>query len=127
METRTPRQLVEAYIEAYNRFDVAGMLGPLHDEVVFKNISNGEVNLTAADKAQFRAQAEHAEHYFSEREQRITEWQMAGDEVTVLIDYRAVAAVEFPNGLRPGGRLTMQGKSVFRFENGQIISIQDIS
>ena len=127
METRTPRQLVEAYIEAYNRFDVAGMLGPLHDEVVFKNISNGEVNLTTADKAQFRAQAEHAAHYFSEREQRITEWQMAGDEVTVLIDYRAVAAVEFPNGLRPGGRLTMQGKSVFRFENGQIISIQDIS
>ena len=127
METRTPRQLVEAYIEAYNRFDVAGMLGPLHDEVVFRNISNGEVNLTTADKVQFRAQAEYAAHCFSEREQRITEWQMSGDEVTVLIDYRAVAAVEFPNGLRPGGRFTMQGRSVFRFENGQIISIQDIS
>ncbi len=127
METRTPQQLVEAYIEAYNRFDVAGMVGPLHEEVVFRNISSGEVNLTTVGKEQFRAQAEQATPYFSEREQRITEWQTAGDEVTVLIDYRAVAAIEFPNGLQPGALLTLQGKSVFRFESGQIISIEDIS
>lgn len=127
METRTPQQLVEAYIEAYNRFDVAGMLGPLHEAVVFRNISNGEVNLTTAGKEQFRAQAEQAKQYFSEREQRVTEWQAAGDEVTVLIDYCAVAAVALPNGLQPGDALAMQGKSVFRFENGQIISIEDIS
>ncbi|MGI4887076.1 MAG: nuclear transport factor 2 family protein [Janthinobacterium lividum] len=127
MEARTPRQLIEAYIEAYNRFDAAGMVGPLHDEVVFKNISNGEVNLTTVSKAQFQAQAEQARHYFSEREQRVTEWQTAGDEVTVLIDYRAVAAMEFPNGLQPGDELKMTGKSVFRFRDGQIISIEDIS
>jgi ketosteroid isomerase-like protein len=127
MEAAAPKQLVKAYIEAYNRFDVAGMLAPLHEDVVFRNISNGEVNLTTTGKAAFRQQAEQATQYFSEREQRVTDWQVSGPRVEVAIDYSAVAAVEFPNGLKPGDALRMQGRSVFEIENGQIISIEDIS
>ncbi len=127
MEARNLQHIVEKYIEAYNRSDVDGMVAHLHENVVFRNISNGEVNLTTVGKEQFRAQAEQAKHYFSEREQRVTDWQTVGSQVEVLIDYHAVAAVEFPNGLKPGDALTMQGKSVFQFENGQIISIEDIS
>jgi ketosteroid isomerase-like protein len=127
MEAAAPKQLVETYIEAYNRFDVAGMLAPLHEDVVFRNISNGEVNLTTTGKAAFRQQAEQATQYFSEREQRVTDWQVNGQRVEVAIDYTAVAAIEFPNGLKPGDALHLQGKSVFEIENGQIISIEDIS
>ena len=127
METTVPKQLVEAYIEAYNRFDVAGMLAPLHEDVVFRNVSNGEVNLTTTGKAAFRQQAEQATQYFSEREQRVTDWLVHGQRVEVAIDYTAVAAIEFPNGLKPGDALQLQGKSVFEIENGRIISIEDIS
>ena len=128
METATtPKQIVLAYIEAYNRFDVDGMVADLHDEVVFRNIANGKVNLTTTGKESFRQQAEQAKHYFSEREQRVTDWQVAGNRVEVLIDYIGVAAVEFPNGLKPGGTLQMQGKSVFHLEGGKIFSIEDIS
>ncbi|GAB3851926.1 hypothetical protein GCM10028822_19090 [Hymenobacter terrigena] len=127
MEATAPKQLVETYIEAYNRFDVAGMLAPLHEEVVFRNVSNGEVNLTTTGKAAFRQQAEQATQYFSEREQRVTDWQVNAQRVEVAIDYLAVAAIEFPNGLKPGDALHLQGKSVFEIENGQIISIEDIS
>ena len=127
METTAPKQLVEAYIEAYNRFDVAGMLVPLHEDVVFRNVSNGEVSLTTNGKEAFRQQAEQATQYFSEREQRVTDWQVNGQQVEVAIGYTAVAAIAFPNGLQPGDTLQMQGKSVFQFENGQIISIEDIS
>jgi ketosteroid isomerase-like protein len=127
MEAATSKQLVEAYIKAYNRFDVAGMLAPLHEDVVFRNVSNGEVNLTTTGKAAFRQQAEQATRYFSEREQRVTDWQVSGSRVEVAIDYSAVAAIEFPNGLKPGDALQMQGRSVFEIENGQIISIEDIS
>ena len=126
MKTAAPQQLVEAYIEAYNRFDVAGMLAPLHEDVVFRNVSNGEVNLTTTGKAAFRQQAEQATQYFSEREQCVTNWQVSGSRVEVAIDYSAVAAIEFPNGLKPGDALHMQGRSVFEIENGQIISIEDI-
>ena len=127
METAAPKQLIEAYIEAYNRFDVAGMLAPLHDDVVFRNVSNGEVNLTTTGKEALRQQAEQATQYFSSREQRVTNWQVNGQWVEVAIDYTAVAAIALPNSLKPGAALHMQGKSVFKIENGQIISIEDIS
>ena len=128
METATtPKQIVLAYIEAYNRFDVDGMVADLHDEVVFKNITNGEVNLTTTGKESFRQQAEQAKQYFSQREQHVTDWQVADNRVEVLIDYTGVAAIDFPNGLKPGDTLQMQGKSVFQLEGGKILSIEDIS
>ncbi len=127
METTAPKQLIEAYIEAYNRFDVAGMLAPLRDDVVFRNVANGEITLALTGKEAFRQQAELATQYFSAREQRVTDWQVNGQRVEVAIDYTAVAAIEFPNGLKPGDSLHLQGKSVFLVENGQIISIEDIS
>jgi len=127
MESAALKKLVAAYLEAYNRFDVDGMLAPLHDEVVFKNISNGEVTLTTSGKEEFRRQAEQATQYFSQREQRVTDWQAADSWVAVTIDYTGVAAIDFPNGLKPGDTLHLQGKAVFRFEDDQIISIEDIS
>jgi ribosomal protein S18 acetylase RimI-like enzyme len=122
-----PKLLVQEYIDAYNRFDVAGMLRPLHAEVVFRNISGGEVNLATTGKEAFRQQAEQATQYFTERQQRVTEWQVAEDRVEVALDYHAVLAVALPNGLKPGDTLQLQGKSVFGLADGQIIFIDDIS
>jgi ketosteroid isomerase-like protein len=127
METSQAKKLVTDYIEAYNAFDVAGMLRHLHEEVVFRNISDGEVNLTTTGKESFRQQAEQAKSYFSQREQRITDWQFADNRAEVRIHYSAVAAVDFPNGLKAGDTLQLQGKSVFQFADGRIISIDDIS
>ena len=127
METTAPKQLIEAYIEAYNRFDVAGMLAPLHEDVVFRNVANGEVNLTTTGKESFRQQAEQATQYFSQREQRVTDWQVNDQQVEVAIAYGAVAAIAIGNGLTPGDTLQMQGKSIFEFADGKIISIEDIS
>ena len=127
MEHAALKEAVTVYIEAYNRFDVDGMLAPLHEEVVFQNIANGEVNLTTTGKGDFRGQAEQATRYFSEREQRVTHWQLVGNRVEVAIDYCATVAMELPNGLKPGDILRLQGKSVFRFGDGKIISIEDIS
>ncbi|MCB2406777.1 nuclear transport factor 2 family protein [Hymenobacter lucidus] len=127
MDAAQQKQLVESYIEAYNGFDVAGMLRQLHEQVVFCNITNGEVDLTLTGKDSFRQQAEQALQYFSQREQRVTDWQIADNRVEVLLDYSAVAAMDFPNGLKAGDPLHLQGKSVFEFANGLIASITDIS
>ena len=127
MDTTQQKQLVQNYIEAYNRFDVDGMLRHLHEEVMFRNVSNGEVNLILIGKERFRKQATQALQYFSQREQRVTDWQVADSLVEVLLDYTAIAAVDFPNGLKAGDTLQLQGKSVFGFADNQIISIDDIS
>ncbi|QIL76150.1 nuclear transport factor 2 family protein [Hymenobacter sp. HDW8] len=127
MEASDFKRLVQAYIEAYNCFDVDGMVRHLHEEVEFRNIANGEINLTTTGKESFRQQAEQAKQYFSQREQRVTDWQIADNRVEVLIDYTAVAAMEFPNGLKAGDTLQLQGKSVYQIADGQITSIEDIS
>ncbi|WP_303310015.1 nuclear transport factor 2 family protein [Hymenobacter sp. BT730] len=127
MNVTEHKQLVQDYIEAYNRFDVDGMVRHLHEDVVFRNISGGEVNLTTTGKESFRQQAEQATQYFSQREQRVTTWQVANNQVEVLIDYVAVAAVNLPIGLKAGDTLELKGKSVFKFADGQIVSIDDIS
>ncbi|GAB3232564.1 hypothetical protein GCM10027346_19910 [Hymenobacter seoulensis] len=127
MNVAKHKQLVQEYIEAYNHFDVDGMVRHLHEDVVFRNISSGEVNLTTTGKESFRQQAEQAKQYFTQREQRITDWQVADNLVEVLLDYTAVVALDFPNGLKAGDTLQLQGKSVFRFANGLISSIDDIS
>ncbi|QNH62661.1 nuclear transport factor 2 family protein [Hymenobacter sediminicola] len=127
MESSQAKKLVIDYIEAYNRFDVAGMLAPLHDEVIFRNVTGGEVSLTIHGKAEFQVQAEQARQYFSQREQRVTNWQITDNHVEVLIDYSAVAAIDLPNGLKAGDTLQLQGKSVFLFSAGKISAIDDIS
>ncbi|WP_139925448.1 nuclear transport factor 2 family protein [Hymenobacter sp. DG01] len=127
MDAAKQKQLVQDYIEAYNRFDVDGMLRHLHEEVVFRNVSNGEVNLTLTGKENFRQQAQQALQYFSQREQRVTDWQVADNSVEVFLDYTAVAAIDFPNGLKAGDSLQLQGKSVFQFADDLIVSIDDIS
>ena len=127
MESSQAKKLVTDYIEAYNRFDVDGMLSHLHEEVVFRNISNGEVNLTLTGTEAFRQQAQQALQYFSQREQCVTDWQVADNRVEVLLDYSAVAAMDFPDGLKAGDTLQLQGKSVFQFADERIVSIDDIS
>lgn len=115
------------YLEAYNAFDVEGMLKHLHQAVVFENISNGEVSLSTEGIDAFRTQAETAKSYFSEREQTVNRWIFSEQEVTVEINYRAVLAMDFPNGMKKGDVLELGGKSIFTFAEGEIIKITDIS
>lgn len=121
------KQKIQNYIEAYNNFDVEKMLTDLHEEIVFKNISNGEVNLTLKGISEFKAQAEQAKNLFSQREQKITEIALEDDSVEVKIDYRGVLAVDLPNGLKAGDKIELKGKSIFCFEGEKIIEITDIS
>ncbi len=122
----TSRIVIENYIKAYNSFDIEGMLHDLHPNIEFKNVSNGEVNLTTKGIAEFKAQAEKAKEIFSEREQKITDVTFSANEVEVQISYRGTLAVDLPNGLQAGKTLELHGKSIFRFAGDQIIEIEDI-
>lgn len=126
--TKTERRtLAENYIRAYNRFDIAGMLENLDEKVVFKNVSNGEITLELEGLGAFRKQAEYAASLFSEREQTIEKIVFTDEDCEVDIDYKAVLGADLPNGLRAGEKISLRGKSKFRFGGGKIIEIQDIS
>ena len=122
------KTLVENYIRAYNRFDIAGMLENLDEKIVFKNISSGELTLELEGLDAFRKQAEYSASLFSEREQTIEKFVFTEEEdCEINIDYQAKLAADLPNGLRAGEEINLKGKSKFRFFGGKIIEIQDIS
>jgi len=46
MKQQEMKDIIEKYIQAYNSFDIDGMLSLMYDDVEFKNISGGNINLT---------------------------------------------------------------------------------
>ena len=127
MDAFEREKLISAYIEAYNSKDVDGMMAPLNDKVVFENFSSGEKTLAIEGKSAFRKQAQEALAYFSQRKQILESIRHLDRETEVEISYWAISAIDFPNGIKKGQELNLKGKSVFRFSNEKISSIQDYS
>jgi len=127
METSQQKTIIESYVRAYNAFDIAGMTQHLHSEVIFENVTNGEIDLATEGIEAFREQAERAKALFAQREQRITDWSFEDDQVTIDIDYDGTLAIDLPNGLEAGDQLSMQGQSEFHFRDEKVILIRDRS
>ncbi|MFD1769818.1 nuclear transport factor 2 family protein [Sphingobacterium suaedae] len=119
---------VVQYIAAYNDMKVDNMVENLADHVLFENISNNEVTLSIQGKDAFREQAIEALSYFSEREQAIGSITHTYNSTKIVINYKAIAAMDFPNGLKKGDEISLKGKSIFEFsEDGKIVRLTDIS
>ena len=121
------KKVVENYIKSYNDFDINGMTKDLTENVVFENVSNGNVELRTEGITEFTKQAESANQYFTERKQTIETWEFDDSKVIIEIDYEAILAIDLPNGMKTGDTLKLKGKSEFEFENEKIKNITDIS
>lgn len=120
-------KIIKNYIDGYNGFDVSLMVKDFSGDIIFENIQNGEVNMTLRGIEEFKAQAESAKSYFSERTQTIRLFRHEENRTEIELDYTAVLAMDFPNGMKKGQELRLQGKSIFEFNNGKIIKLSDIS
>jgi len=121
------RELIENYLEGYNLLDVGCMLSCLHPAVVFENIADGSVTLRTDVKTAFEAQATQAIEFFMERNQHMQSFHFEADRAEVGIEYFAITAIDWPNGIKAGTILQLTGQSIFTFRDGLIASIQDIS
>ena len=121
------KEIIENYVNSYNNFDINGMTNNLTNNVVFENISNGKVDLRTEGLDAFKKQAESAKQYFKERKQTIKSWEFSESKVTIEIAYKAILAIDLPNGLKEGDTLELKGISNFEFENGKIKNITDKS
>ncbi|MEO0895049.1 MAG: nuclear transport factor 2 family protein [Bacteroidota bacterium] len=118
---------IQAYINAYNQFDVPAMLLPLSEDVIFQNYSGGNMNLETKGKEDFRHQAENACQLFSSRNQEITFDEMTDTQIKVKVNYEGILAQDLPNSLKKGDQIKLQGESIFTFEGDSIQMIQDFS
>ncbi|GAA4307247.1 hypothetical protein GCM10023183_23040 [Nibribacter koreensis] len=114
-------------MEGYNRFDVAKMVLHFDEDIVFENLSNGEVNMSLQGIEAFKKQAEQATAYFSSRKQTPITFQHQDGQTEVALDYQAVLAMDFPTGQKKGDELKLQGKSVFTFSGDKVVKLVDIS
>ena len=118
---------IENFVRSYNVFDINGMIKDLHSNVVFENISSGKVDLKTEGIPAFKKQAESAIHFFKQRQQTIKSWDFQNEKVIIGIDYKAVLAMDLPNGMKSGDTLKLKGQSEFLFQDDKIIGIKDIS
>ena len=125
-ETQRER-IIHDYINAYNHFDIEKMIANLNEAIQFKNIANGVTNMTLTGLDSFKEQAENAKHLFSKRTQAIRSFKHRDDETEIDVAFHAILATDFPNGLKQGDELNIQGRSIFRFAGDSIIELTDIS
>ena len=121
------RALVDRYIQAYNRIDVAGMLTTLHAGVVFENYGAGTLALRTEGVDAFGQLALRTQGLFSARRQVITGYVEHDGLATAQIQFDGTFAVDLPNGVRAGQSVSMPGRSQFRAHDGLLIYIADHS
>lgn len=108
--------------------DVEDMIAHLDDGIVFLNVMNGENTLELNGIEEFKKQAIEALSYFSERQQYIETMTHSHSSTEIVINYKAIAAMDFPNGLKKDDEINLKGKSIFEFSSdGKIIRLTDIS
>ena len=116
------------YVEAYNQMDAENMIADFSDDIIFQNVMNGEKSMELKGIAEFKKQTLVALSYFSEREQSIESITHTHSSTEITINYRAVAVMDFPNGLKKGDEIKLKGKSIFEFSaEGKIGRLTDIS
>lgn len=123
----TREDIIRNYIECYNHFDVEGMIRDFDLGIVFKNIQGDQVTLQLEGVEAFIGQARAALGFFTERKQHIRSMVNNDDQTEVEIDYQAVLAMDFPNGMKKGDVMKMTAKSLFKFQHNKVISLTDIS
>jgi len=127
MKEKLMKKIVDQYFKAYNEFDLDGMMKNIHRDVVFKNYAGGEVNLELNGKPAFRSQIKQAFAIFKNREMKIVEQKFGENMVENKIDFKGVLAVDISDELKKYDLIKLQSKSIFKFKNGKIISIEDIN
>ena len=118
---------IERFIQAYNSFDIDGMLKDIHDDIKFENITNGRIDLATNGIDEFKKQVESAATYFKVRQEKVIDVNFKEDKIEVNIDYFGILDKDLSDDLKSGDTLRLKGKSIFKFKDNKIISIQDIT
>lgn len=121
------QDLVERYLDAYNRFDIEAMLALFAPGIRFENYSNDQLTASADGIAEFRALAEHSRTLFSERDQQILSLELGDDSGQARIAFRGRLAVDIDGGPKAGTVLELTGTTEFSFHDGRITRIVDRS
>lgn len=127
MDADRAKVLIEQFLDAYNRFEIDGMVELVDPEIEFRNVSGGDLDTAAIGKDEFRELAEQSAFLFSSRRQAPSNFQVEDDVVTVDIDFTGTLATDIPDGPKAGEELHVTGRSEFEFRDDKIYRLTDYS
>lgn len=118
--------IIQSYIDAYNRKDVAALVECVTDTVLFENISNAGQNLKTEGRAAFADLAKQGATMFTERRQAVRTAVVDGDLVALEVDWTGIPAIDL-GPMKAGKQFTLRGASFITIDNGKIGRIVDLS
>ena len=127
MLNKEKEQLINKYIEAYNTKDVDGMLKYIHEDVVFKNFSQGVLMIEMFGKTSLLELATQTKNLFETRTQTVKSITHNDGMTRVDIHFDAVFGMDLQNGIKKGDTVSLDGYSEFEFKDGLLSLIADYS
>ncbi|SFW55843.1 nuclear transport factor 2 family protein [Luteibacter sp. UNCMF366Tsu5.1] len=121
----TRRQLIDRYIEAYNRFDIDGMLATLSDDVRFEHHAGDTLAVATDGKTEFEKLARVGAAMFASRQQTVQSLEERDATIVATIDFHGEIAEDIPDGPGAGTVIEMRGQSEFGFADGRICRVID--
>jgi steroid delta-isomerase-like uncharacterized protein len=129
MQENSLKMIVNDYLAHYNNFRIDEMLEFFSDDCQFESVANSGNSYFCNGKRELGDLARQGAKAFSQREQVVSHWVIAPAEGQVVIEikYEATIAQDLPNGLKSGHKLNLRGVSIFKIQNGKIVSLVDYS
>lgn len=118
--------IIQSYIDAYNRKDVAALVACVTDDIRFENVSNSGQGMKIEGRAAFGELAEQAVAMFTSRHQTITNAVVDGDRVALEVDWTGTPAVDL-GSMKAGEPIAMRGASFMTITEGLLARIVDLS
>lgn len=118
--------IIQSYLDAYNRKDVAALLACVADDVVFENVSNAGQSITIEGRTAFAELARQAATMFTARHQAIRNAVVDGSHVALEVDWTGTPAFDL-GPMKAGEQVVMRGASFITISGGKLTRIMDLS
>lgn len=118
--------IVQRYLDAYNRRDVEALVECVSETVVFENVSNGSAPLHIDGRVAFARLAAQAAETFPVRRLVVRTAVIAGDQVALEVDWTGTPAVDLGE-VKAGERMALRGASFFTIIDDRLARIVDLS
>jgi ketosteroid isomerase-like protein len=119
------KSVVQAYVDAFNRKDVSGMLQCVHRDITFSSDISGARMCEIHGIDDFADVVQLTTEMFEDRHEQCLSFDVEGDTAHASMLLIGVLAEDLPNGLRAGQRVSCSGRTEFDFLDGTIVGIKE--
>lgn len=120
------KSVVQAYVDAFNRKDVPGMLQFVHPDITFSSDIGGARMCDIHGIDDFANVVFLTTEVFEDRHEQCLSFDVDGHTAHASMLLRGVLAKDLPNGLKAGQRVSCASRTEFDFLDGAIVGIKEV-